>query len=105
MEVMRQTGIIPSVIRAGFANMFLSPLFREALACTSGASIELYNTDGSQGAALGAGVGTGIFRNFAEAFAGLRRINTTEPDLSLVNAYREAYQKWLDILRQTFGQS
>lgn len=105
MEVMRQTGIVPSVIRAGHTNMFLSPLFREALACTSGASIELYNTDGSQGAALGAGVGAGIFNNFAEAFAGLRRIGTTEPDNTKVNAYQQGYKKWLEVLRLTSGLS
>lgn len=103
MEVMRQTGIIPSVIRAGFANMFLSPVFTEALACTSGASIELYNTDGSQGAALGAGVGAGIYHSFSEAFAGLRKIRMTEPDQTLVDAYRQAYQRWLEVLRQTTG--
>ena len=51
MEIMREIGIHPSVIRAGMANMFLSPVFRDTLAEISGATIELYDTDGSVGAA------------------------------------------------------
>ncbi len=103
MEIMRQTGIVPSVIRAGHANMFLSALFREALACTSGARIELYNTDGSQGAALGAGLGAGIYKSAAEAFAGLRRIQTQEPEAAKTDAYRAAYAKWKDTLNITLN--
>jgi xylulokinase len=80
MEIMKQTGIKPSVIRAGHANMFLSPVFRETLAGVSGATIELYNTDGSQGAAKGAGLGAGFYHS-AEAFEGLK-IATAEPDRS-----------------------
>ena len=76
MEIMKQTGIIPSVIRAGKANMFLSPIFRETLAGVTGATIELYNTDGSQGAALGAGVGAGLYRSFKEAFTNLKKLET-----------------------------
>jgi len=62
MEVMKETGIRPAVIRAGQANMFLSPVFRDTLAGITGATIELYDTDGSQGAAKGAGMGVGYYR-------------------------------------------
>ena len=79
MEIMKQTGIKPSVIRAGNANMFLSPVFREALACVSGATIELYNTDGSQGAAKGAGLGAGVYKSAQEAFAGLKKMPPLNP--------------------------
>ncbi len=93
-------GFKPSMIRAGHANMFLSPLFREALACISGAQIELYNTDGSQGAALGAGVGAGFYKTFQDAFNGLKKILTVEPDQTKIPAYREAYNSWLNVLKR-----
>jgi xylulokinase len=98
MEVMKQTGIQPSVIRAGNANMFLSPIFRETLAGVSGAAIELYDTDGSQGAAKGAGIGAGIYKSFEEAFIGLKKITTVYPDASKQQQYQEAYKNWLDTL-------
>jgi xylulokinase len=93
MEIMKQTGIQPSVIRVGHANMFLSSIFYETLAGVTGATIELYNTDGSKGAAKGAGVGAGAYSSFAEAFSRLKKIETVEPDLSKANFYRDAYGK------------
>lgn len=101
MEIMKQTGIKPAIIRAGNANMFLSSIFRETLAGISGATIELYNTDGSQGAALGAGLGAGIFKSPREAFAGLKKLSTIEPDKSKSAAYAEAYGKWSSMLKKT----
>ncbi|MGM9701092.1 MAG: xylulokinase, partial [Prevotella sp.] len=80
MEVMQQMGMDIRKIHAGRANMFLSPIFREALACTSGATIELYETDGSIGAAKGAGMGCGIYRDHNEAFASLKQLAVIEPD-------------------------
>jgi xylulokinase len=100
MDIMNETGIKPAVIRAGQANMFLSPLFREALSCISGAGIELYNTDGSQGAALGAGVGAGYYKSFPEAFAGLKKVMTVEPDERKKDAYQDAYGRWLEVLKK-----
>lgn len=100
MEVMKETGIQPSVIRAGNANMFLSPIFRETLAGVSGASIELYDTDGAQGAAKGAGVGAGIYKSFDEAFTGLKKIKNIDPDHSKKQQYQDAYQNWLNTLNK-----
>jgi xylulokinase len=104
MEIMKQAGIQPSVIRAGKANMFLSPVFRNTLAGISGATIELYNTDGSQGAAIGAGVGAGYYKSFKEAFAGLKKLETIEPDDSRSDEYREAYSRWLKVLNLVTGK-
>jgi xylulokinase len=100
MEIMKETGIKPSVIRAGHANMFLSPVFRETLANISGATIELYETDGSVGAAKGAGVGAGIYSSFAEAFSSLKKLAVIEPDKSKVEATSEAYQTWKNVLEK-----
>jgi xylulokinase len=99
IEIMEAIGIRPSVIRAGNANMFLSPVFKEALASTTGATIELYDTDGSRGAALASGVGAGIYKSFGEAFQHLNKLETFYPDDSKRNAYRDAYHAWNDQLK------
>lgn len=94
MDIMKNIGIDASVIKAGKANMFLSPIFRETLAGISGATIELYNTDGSVGAARGAGVGSGYYASFNEAFSNLKKLDIIEPDTQKVAAYEDAYENW-----------
>jgi xylulokinase len=74
--------------------MFLSPIFRSSLASISGATIELYNTDGSVGAARGAGIGSGYYKNAEEAFASLQKVEVIEPDIKNQTKYQEAYEKW-----------
>jgi xylulokinase len=92
---MKEMGMELNKVRAGHANMFLSPLFREAFANITSSVVELYNTDGSQGAARGAGVGAGIYSGFAEAFTGLKAIQKVEPSPPLFGAYEDAYENWL----------
>lgn len=94
IEIMEQMGIPVQKIRAGRANMFLSPLFRDTLAGVTGATIELCDTDGSVGAAKGAGLGAGIYANPEEAFATLKLLQTIEPSAQDVPAYKEAYARW-----------
>ncbi len=98
LDIMRQTGIQPTILRAGAANMFQSDVFREAVSCITGAVINLYNTDGSLGAARGAGIGCGYYRTEKEAFTGLKEVGVTEPDKTKKDAYEEAYIKWLKLL-------
>ena len=81
-------------IHAGRANMFLSDIFRQTLASTSGATIQLLETDGSVGAAKGAGMGCGLYKDHDEAFASLKRLAVVEPDLANRDAYLEAYNRW-----------
>jgi len=92
-EVMRTLGIEPKVLRAGKANLFLSDLFQEAIANLTGASIELYDTDGSQGAARGAGIGLGYY-NLQEAFSGLHLRKCIDPDPQKSEEYKELYGRW-----------
>ena len=98
MEIMKTTGIKPSIIRAGNTNMFLSPVFRESLANLTGATIELYDTDGSQGAAKGAGVGSGYYSSFKSAFSSLKKLQVIEPNESTRKQINDAYEIWLNEL-------
>ncbi|MGB4671247.1 MAG: FGGY family carbohydrate kinase [Bacteroidaceae bacterium] len=98
MDIMVEIGMEISKIHAGNANMFLNPVFREALSAITGATIELYDTDGAVGAAKGAGMGAGVYRNNTEAFSTLEKIMVIEPDSKLVPKYEEAYAKWKRIL-------
>ncbi|MBR4898152.1 MAG: carbohydrate kinase [Prevotella sp.] len=98
MEIMQQMGMDIKKIHAGKANMFLSPLFRDTLAGVSGATIELFETDGSVGAAKGAGMGAGIYADHNDAFATLERLQVIEPKAADRAAYLEAYARWKETL-------
>ena len=92
IEVMEQMGMNVNKIHAGHANMFLSPIFRDTLAGVTGAVIDLYDTDGSVGAAKGAGIGAGIYRDNNEAFATLEKLAVIEP--ARQDEYTQAYELW-----------
>ncbi|MBN2316097.1 MAG: carbohydrate kinase [Sedimentisphaerales bacterium] len=100
LGIMRDMGIKLTTVKAGNANMFLSPLFAEAFATVTETTVELYNTDGSQGAARGAGIGAGIYSGPEEAFIGLEPVKTIEPNKKLTSKYQQAYQNWQDVLEQ-----
>ena len=99
MEVMREMGMNIHLIRAGYANMFLSPIFSQTLANVSEATIELYNTDGAAGAARAAGMGIGYYKSNDEAFASLEKLSVIEPQNQHKEAYTEAYEKWKSFLK------
>jgi xylulokinase len=84
--------------------MFLSKVFRETLAEISGSTIELYDTDGSVGAANGAGIGSGIFGSFDEAFENLNRRMVVEPTNKDQPLYAGAYEQWLAVLEKCINQ-
>ena len=98
MGIMKEIGIHPTVIRAGLANMFLSPVFRDTLAGITGATIELYDTDGSIGAANGAGIGSGMYGSFTEAFENLNKMMVVEPSVIDVEKLAASYEKWSEVL-------
>jgi xylulokinase len=78
--------------------MFLSDLFTEAFANTTGATIELINTDGAQGAARAAGLGAGFYKTPEECFEGLSILKKVEPDAMLQKQYAEAYLNWKETM-------
>jgi len=98
VEIMRNVGVKSGTVRAGYANMFMSPLFSAAFATVTGSVVELYNTDGSVGAARGAGLGAGIYKSADDAFVGLTPVKKIEPNAKAASAYKEAYGNWLTVL-------
>ncbi len=99
-RIMKDMGMDLKTVKAGHANMFLSPLFRETFVQMNQVSLELYDTDGAQGAARGAGIGSGVFSSQDEAFLGLALLQTLAPDASHADHYEEVYQNWLARLGQ-----
>jgi xylulokinase len=100
LDIMRDMGMNIRVVRAGDANMFKSELFAEVFAAVSRAQLELYNTDGSQGAARGAGIGAGIYKSFKEAFANLSIVKRISPDKKMGKYYEGKYTEWKGILKR-----
>lgn len=98
IEIMKEMGMSASTIRAGHANMFLSPVFRNIISGVSEATIELFDTDGAQGAARGAGLGYGYYASTEDSFVGLTSIKTVEPDTRSLNTYAQAYMQWKELV-------
>lgn len=98
MDIMKRMGVGTKVIRAGLANMFLSPVFNEILAGISGSEIELYDTDGARGSARGAAIGSGIFKSFPEAFARFTSKKRIKPQSAHTRIYGEIYERWKRLL-------
>ena len=67
------------------------------------AVIELYDTDGSVGAAKGAGIGAGVYKDNNEAFATLEKLEVIEPDVAQRTAYDDAYARWKSNLERAMA--
>ena len=102
MDIMEEMDVKPKKIKASMANLFLSPVFRDTLAGITGVDIELYNTDGAQGAAVGAGVGMGQYASFKEAFQNLACLERVQADASMQGEYEAAYENWRKTLDRFF---
>lgn len=96
LDIMKENGIEPSIIRAGKANMFLSDVFTQSFVNATGVAVELHQCDGSIGAALGAGIGAGIFSE-KDLSATTKALKLVEP--SQQDRYDELYYKWKDVLQ------
>lgn len=101
-QIMKQMGLDVTSVKAGYANMFLSDVFRDAFVNTTGAQLQLYNTDGAQGAARGAGIGSGVYHTAEEAFQGLKCIDTLEPEAARMREFANAYERWVTLLNRTY---
>ncbi len=98
MDIMKETGMDVEIIRAGKANLLLSPVFRSTLTSLTGAALELYNTDGSLGAARGAALGAGLYPNRKACFSGLSLIQEERPVKAWIEPLEKAYLKWKERL-------
>jgi xylulokinase len=92
LDIMRENGINPSVVRAGRANMFLSNVFTQAFAGVNNLAVEFFDGDGSYGAAIGAGVGASVYSSIDAAFTNRKPAAIVAP--SMVREYNELYEKW-----------
>ena len=92
LDIMRENKLEPSVIKAGQANLFLSPVFTHAFVNATGVPVALYNVEGSVGAALGAGIGAGIYKELKDAFADTKPIQRIEP--TEADQYNLLYENW-----------
>jgi xylulokinase len=97
-DLMQNLGVKPNVIRAGEANMFLSDVFTETIVNTTQVPVEMYDTHGAKGAALGGGVGAGLYSDIAEAMQSLKRIRTLEPNPKLKSQYEDVFSIWKERL-------
>ena len=100
MEIMKEMGMKLETVKAGRANMFLSPVFREVFVNTTGAELELYDTDGALGAARGAAAGAGLYPTLDDAFKTLELLDHQKPDSKLTAAYAETFGNWKEHLKQ-----
>ncbi len=96
IDIMRENGMNPSIIRAGYSNMFLSDVFTNAFVNATNVPVALYHTDGSVGAAIGAGIGSGIYKNATEAFSNFKPIKVVEP--SNTKEFNDLYLSWYQSL-------
>lgn len=99
-RIMQDMGMNLKTVKAGHANMFLSPLFRKTFVNMNQVVLELYDTDGAQGAARGAGIGAGVFTSTTEAFEGLSLLESVEPNQFFFDQYEEVYQNWCQALEK-----
>ena len=94
IDIMKDLGLQPDVIRAGKANMFLNPVFRNTLSTLCDSRIELFDTDGALGAARGAALGAGVYKTADEAFSTLTLLESVEPVADWKAPLDDAYARW-----------
>jgi xylulokinase len=97
LDILKENGMQPSIIRAGRSNLFLSDIFAQSFVNITGVSVELYENDGSYGAAVGAGIGAGIYQSAEEAFTHKKPLRLIEPNHENIE---EQYQKWKRLLER-----
>lgn len=94
LDIMKENGIHPAVIKAGKTNLFLSEVFTEAFVNTLNVPVELYDCDGSVGAAIGAGIGTGMIDMRDMAGDSNKPLKTIRPETEKVILYDNQYAEW-----------
>lgn len=101
LDIMRENGMNPSIIKAGHTNLFLSDIFTQTFVDITGIPVELYDCDGAVGASIGAGIGASIFKRAEDAFAKKVAKKVIRP----LNSERieTHYQDWKKYLEQNLA--
>ncbi|HEY6502535.1 MAG TPA: FGGY family carbohydrate kinase [Chitinophagaceae bacterium] len=102
LDIMRENGINPTVVRAGKANLFLSDVFTQSFANVNNVAVEFYEGDGSFGAAIGAGIGAGIYKNAETALQNRKPVGTVKP--TAIKQYDELYEQWKERLNDQLNK-
>ncbi|MFN2439276.1 MAG: xylulokinase [Chitinophagaceae bacterium] len=98
LDIMRENGIDPTIISAGKTNLFLSEVFTQSFVNSTNVEVKFYEGDGSFGAAVGAGLGAGIYKNAATALSDRKPISIVEPCKK--DIYNDLYENWKDLLNE-----
>jgi xylulokinase len=98
LDIMRENGIEPNIIRAGKSNLFLSDVFTESFVNATNVEVEFYEGDGSFGAAIGAGIGSGIYKDAATALINRKPVDLVTPHSKTL--YDNLYEKWKESLTE-----
>lgn len=98
LDIIKDNGIQPQVIKAGHANMFLSDVFTQSFVNATGIPVELYHCDGSSGAATGAGIGAGLYADTKHAFGKFIPVKSFKP--AQKDLFEELYEKWKKLLNK-----
>ena len=93
LELLNSSGIVPQKIKAGYANMYLSSIFSSTIVNASNVSIQLLESDGAYGAALGAGIGSHYYKSVHEGINSIKLLSEILPDQNK-NKTSDFYEKW-----------
>lgn len=96
LDIMRSNEVVPQQIRAGKTNLFQSEVFLQSFVAATGVPVSLYAADGSVGAALGAGIGCGYYKEVKDAFQLQKAERTCFPEET--ENIETAYLEWLALL-------
>jgi len=102
LDIMRENGISPEVVRAGKANLFLRDVFTQSFSNVNNVAVEFYEGDGSFGAAVGAGIGAGIYKNAETALQNRKPVAVVKP--TAMKQYEELYEQWKERLNDQLSR-
>jgi xylulokinase len=98
IEMLNATGIQANILKAGYANMYLSEVFTTSLINAANVAVDLLESDGSFGAALGSGFGLGYYKSAKEAVSKVEKIKTYEPQVEYISKTLDAYLNWKELI-------
>ena len=84
-------------------NLFLSDVFTQSFAAVNNVSVEFYDGDGSFGAAIGAGIGSGIYKTAETALQNRKPLAISTPVGTKL--YDELYQRWKESLNNQLDKT